>query len=99
MNIRLFIHDVSFDDEAMRAMGEAYDQACVALGNFGIAVTVREIIAKRIIEVAKTGERDPSSLYRQALKTLDIDETLANQLVRRPGSSPPPAYDSITRSV
>ncbi len=86
MNIRLFIHDVSFDGEAMRAMGEAYDQACEVLGNFGTAVTVREIMAKRFIEVANTGERDPSSLYRQALKTLDIDEALANRWLRWPST-------------
>ena len=34
MNIRQLIHDVSFDDQAMQAMGEAYDQACDALGKF-----------------------------------------------------------------
>jgi hypothetical protein len=29
---------------------------------------VRAIIAERIIEAAKNGERDPSRLYEQALK-------------------------------
>jgi hypothetical protein len=33
-------------------------------------VTVRESIANRIVEVAKTGERNPSHLYRQALRCL-----------------------------
>ena len=75
-----FIQDVSFDDIAMRAMGAAFDQACDALGNFGTSVTAREIVAKRIIEVAKTGERNPSNFYRQALKTLGVDEMSANQL-------------------
>jgi len=32
-----------------------------------MAPTVREIIAKRILEVAKTGERDPTRLCEQAL--------------------------------
>jgi hypothetical protein len=69
MYIRLSDHDVSFDDETLRAMGKAYDHACDALGCFGIAVAVREIVAKRIIEVAGMGERDPTRLYREALKT------------------------------
>ena len=36
MNIRPFIHDVSFDDQAMRAMGVAFDQACDVLKALGI---------------------------------------------------------------
>jgi hypothetical protein len=80
MNSRVSIQDVWFDDETMRAMSEAFDQACDALGNFGEGVTVREIIVKRIIEVAKNGERNPVRFYQQALKALGIDEMSANQL-------------------
>ena len=80
MNIRHLIQDVSFDEQATRAMGEAFDQACGTLGNFGAADTVREIIAKRIVEAATTSERDPSALCRQALNALGIDETTARQL-------------------
>ena len=80
MNSRLSNQNVSFDDETMRVMGEAFDRVCDALGNLSEGVTVREIIAKRIIEVAKTGERNPSNFYRQALKTLGIDEMSTNQL-------------------
>jgi hypothetical protein len=80
MNIRPFINDVSFDDQAIRAMREAFDQACDVLGAFGGGATVREIMAKRIVDVAQTGERDPSRLYRQALKALGIDEMSARQL-------------------
>jgi hypothetical protein len=72
--------DVWFDDAAMRAIGTAFDQACGALGNFGTGVIVREIMAKRIVEVAKNGERDPGRLYRQALDALGIDEQSATQL-------------------
>ena len=73
-----FIQDVSFDDVAMRAMGAAFDQACDALGSFG--VTEREIVAKRIIEVAKLGERDQSRLYRHAVDGLGIDRGLSNKM-------------------
>jgi hypothetical protein len=40
-------------------MGEAFDAACADLHDDGQPALVREIIAKRIIEAAKTGERDP----------------------------------------
>ena len=71
MSIRLSDHDVSFDDDALRAMGKAYDHACDALGCFGLAATVREIAAKRIVELAGKGERNPTRLYREALRTFE----------------------------
>jgi hypothetical protein len=71
MSIRLSDYDVSFDDDALRAMGKAYDHACDALGCFGIAVTVREMVAKRIVEVAGKGEHNPTRFYQEALRTLE----------------------------
>ena len=62
------IQNVWFDDAATLAMGEAFDNACKSLRNFGSAVP--EIIADLIIEAAKTGERDPARLYEQALNDL-----------------------------
>jgi hypothetical protein len=97
MNIHSLIKDVSFDDQAMRAMGEAYDRACDSLGTFGAAVTVREIMAKRIIEAAKMGERDPSRLYRHALNELGVNETTATQLAAR--AKPPLVRASIARTA
>jgi hypothetical protein len=61
------IKNVAFDDTATSAMGEAFDKACKWLRNFGTACTVREMVAKRIIEAAKYGERDPARLQKQAL--------------------------------
>jgi hypothetical protein len=58
MNITL-IEDVAFDDAATLAMGEAFDRTCKSLRIIGSTVPVREIIARRIIECAKDGERDP----------------------------------------
>jgi hypothetical protein len=40
-------------------MGKAFDRACHSLHDIGQPDLVREIIAKRIIEVARDGERDP----------------------------------------
>ena len=80
MNSRLSNQSVSFDDETTRVMGEAFDRVCDALRISGDGVTVHEVIAKRIIEVAKTGERNPSNFYLQALKTLGVDDVSSNQL-------------------
>ena len=78
-----------FDDAATSAMGEAFDNACKSLQNFGSAVPA--IIADRIIAVAKNGERDPVRLYEQALIFFGIDDT--SMLVVSVGRDPPvPAY-------
>ena len=53
--------------------GQVFDKACSSLRDFGSAVIVREIIAKRIIEAAKNGERDPARLYVQALRVVSIE--------------------------
>ena len=80
------IQNVWFDDAATSAMGEAFDQACKSLQDFGSAP---EIIANLIIAAAKDGERDPARLYEQALKVFGIDDTsmLVVSVGRRPPSS------------
>ena len=64
-----------FDDEAILAMAQAYDRACGSLRTFGNASTVRETVAKKIIEVAAQGERDPDRLHDRVVKALAIEET------------------------
>ena len=56
-----------FDDQATRAMGEAFEAACKVLGEAGQSSVVYEAVAKRIIEIAKSGERDPNQLCDRAL--------------------------------
>jgi hypothetical protein len=92
------IQNVAFDDAATLAMGEAFDQACKSLRNFGSACTVREIIAKRIIDAAKNGERDPARLHEQALIPFGIEDM--SMLVVSVGRDlPVPAYASITQAA
>jgi hypothetical protein len=48
----------AFDEHATEAMGEAFDAACRELHDKGQPQIVYEVIAKRIIDAAKRGERD-----------------------------------------
>jgi hypothetical protein len=92
------IQDIAFDDAATLAMGEAFDQACKSLRNSGSACKVREIIAKRIIDAAKNGERDPARLHEQALIPFGIEDM--SMLVVGVGRDfPVPAYASITQAA
>ena len=56
-----------FDDRATKVMGEAFDAACKDLHDTGQPDLVYEAIAKRIIEAAKSGERDLEKLRDWAL--------------------------------
>jgi hypothetical protein len=54
-------HDGAFDDAAIRLMSEALDAACTALGG-RVKHPDREIMAIRIIDETRQGERDPIRL-------------------------------------
>jgi hypothetical protein len=74
-SIQPFIQtQADFDDHATQVMGEAFDAACAHLDETGLPKIVREIIAKRIIEAAKNGERNPIRLRKLALAALDPDQ-------------------------
>ena len=94
MNI-IPIRNLWFDDAATSAMGKAFEDACKVLRNLASAITVREIIAKRIIAAAKNGERDPARLCQQALIPFGIEDM--SMLVVRVGRDPQvPTYALVT---
>ena len=68
------IQDVFFDDEATLAIGAAFDLASSSLRYFERVERVRDLVAKRIIEAAKKGERDPIRLHSRALMGFSIDD-------------------------
>ena len=69
-----FFQDTAFDSDMTRIMGEAFDHACASLHDIGQPDLVREVIARRIIEVAQTGERDPIRLSARALVAMGIND-------------------------
>ena len=93
MNI-IAIQNVWFDDAATSAMGEAFDNACKSLQNFGSAVPA--IIADLIIAGAKNGERDPARLYEQAIIIFAIEDT-SMPLVSVGRETPVPTYALVTQ--
>src|SRR4249919_3608387 len=56
-----------FDDQATKAMGEAFDAACKVLDETGQSSVIYEAVARCIIEIAKSGERDTQRLRDSAV--------------------------------
>lgn len=65
-----FVPRVVFDDAVTRIMGEAFDAACEEIRSAGEPPIVREIMAKKIIDAARAGERDVNRLRDAALLAL-----------------------------
>jgi hypothetical protein len=86
-NLVPFFPSAAFDHNATRAMGKAFDRACHSLHDIGQPDLVREIIAKRIIEAARDGERDPDQLCVRALKALGFSSFSNRQSFDRPAAS------------
>jgi len=82
-----FFQDGAFDPDITSAMGEAFERACKSLHDMGQPDIVKEIIAKRIVEVARTGERDPVQLCERALAALGFNPPA---VAFTPGNQPRP---------
>jgi hypothetical protein len=65
--------ETAFDDDVTRIMGLAFDSACAGLHQRNLSQVVREVIAERIIEAAKRGERDLGRLSSFAIDAVKGD--------------------------
>ncbi len=62
----------AFDPEAVECLTTAYEAALKILKLSKGDDPITEIIAKRIIEIAQTGVRDPAKLCSAALKDFEV---------------------------
>jgi hypothetical protein len=62
----------AFDDRVTAIMGDAFDRACKELHDSGQPPIVYEVIARRIIDGARGGERDPVRLRNVGLAALGL---------------------------
>ena len=68
--VRNLFYGTAFDPETVKSLCDAYDRACTSLHDRGQPDIVNEVIAERIISLAKKGERDPDKLCEGALVAL-----------------------------
>ena len=70
MPFRHLIQEATFDPEAIEIMSAAYEGVCKALSLADRDDPLTALVAKKIIELASRGERDPDLICREALIAL-----------------------------
>jgi hypothetical protein len=68
MPIRPYLDGQKFDPETIRVMGLAFEMALVALRLADRGDPAKEVIAHKIMDLAKAGERDPERLCEAVIK-------------------------------
>ena len=66
--IRSHLNGQRLDTETLRVMGLAYEMALIALRLADRGDIANDVIARKIIDHAKAGERDPNQLCEAVLK-------------------------------
>ena len=72
MAIHRLMQEASFEPDEVARMTAAYDVAMRELEVIDGADPRAELVAKKIIEISRAGERDPVLICVQALKELRI---------------------------
>ena len=76
-----FVRDGVFDDKDITAMSTALDDVCKIL-NLRDDNSAREVIAIRIIDLARAGERSPTRLRDRILHEADLARHVGLDQVR-----------------
>lgn len=61
---------ISFDPEAINIISAVFEKACDALGLSDRRDALTELLAKKVIEAAQSGESDPLRIYQMAMDSL-----------------------------
>jgi hypothetical protein len=68
MSISPYLSRQAFGPEVTRAMSIAFDEVCRALAIGDTGIVRPRIVARKIIELAQTGEHDPDRLRDRTLE-------------------------------
>ena len=89
MKARRLIDGATFGPEALKAMGEAFDQAWIEIaGNFGESPSeiesARLRLAEAMLSVATEGSTDIATLKADALQAMALDYRSGLRLMAKP---------------
>ena len=68
MPIRPYLNGIAFDPETIEVLGAAFERALQSLRLADRSDLATELLAKKMIEVAQQGERDPERLCERTLQ-------------------------------
>jgi hypothetical protein len=71
-----YVSEGVFDPPAIEAMTAAFNAACLSLHLAVRDDPVTEIVARKVIEIAGTGERDPERIFDLVLLALNDDKRI-----------------------
>lgn len=71
MTIYRLLQNSAFEPDDIDRMGSAYEQALLQLGLKDRTDPLTTTVARQIIEIAQTGQRDPALLCALALRRLN----------------------------
>jgi hypothetical protein len=71
MPLTPFLAGGNFDPQAIEAMSAAFESVCASLQLLNRTDPVTEIVARLVVEVAGTGERDPERIRDLVLISLN----------------------------
>jgi hypothetical protein len=77
-----FLDGEHFDVETTRVLGVAYEMVCIALRIGDCDDDIKQVIATKIIALAKAGERHPDILCEEILKDIRRPQQWAVSLCR-----------------
>jgi hypothetical protein len=72
MAIYKLIANGSFGPDEIKVMSEAYEGSLIDVGILNREDPITELIAKSIVNVTATGERDPKKVMERALNALSM---------------------------
>jgi len=70
MPLRRFLQNTTFGPDEIACMGQAFEEALRCLDVIDRTSPAAETLAKKIIELAKQGERNPTQLRNRAVESV-----------------------------
>ena len=70
MAIYQFLKDSEFGPEEIKVIAAAYERACEHLELKAKPEHMRQLVAKRVLALAQTGERDPQWISKRVVRDL-----------------------------
>ena len=64
------LQNSAFDPDTVKLLGTAFEDVCVTLGLAERSDPLRDTVARKVIEIAQTGVREPTQLHDKTLEAL-----------------------------